>query len=170
MRHLDRRVSELAGFAPACWPVAIRGTARGRIEAVPLASVAALEAEGFRREQVAEWAPRCAAGRLRIFSLRDQASGRRVGYLGLRCVVESKLWVLEFHSFRPGALRSMLELLVDVQVSYQEKTRGKPHAALGSPDAVQALRERMDLEDAERAMEDHRPGTVAWQSGPESLH
>jgi len=157
-------------FAAACWPFAVSGVTQGRLEAVPLASVAALEAEGFRREQLAQWAPRCAAGRLRIFSLRDQMSGRRIGYLGLRCVVESKLWVLEFHSLRPGALRSMIELLVEVQVAYQQKTGGKPHAALGSQEAVRALREQMDLEDAERAMDDQRPGVTLWQSQPEQVH
>jgi hypothetical protein len=157
-------------FAAACWPFAVGRVTQGRLEAVPLASVAALEADGFRRKQVAEWAPRCAAGRLRIFSLRDQASGRRLGYLGLRCLVESKLWVLEFHSLRPNALRSMIELLVEVQVAYQEKTGGKPHAALGSAEAVRSLREQMDLEDAERAMDDQRSGVVLWQSDAEPVH
>jgi hypothetical protein len=159
-----------SSFAAACWPFAVSGVAQGRLEAVPLGSVAALEAEGLRREQLAEWAPRCAAGRLRIFSLRDQASGRRMGYLGLRCLVDSKLWVLEFHSVRPAALRSMLELLIEVQVAYQEKTRGKPHAALGSPEAVRSLREQMDLEDAERAMDDQRSGVTLWHSDAEPVH
>ena len=159
-----------ASFAPACWPFATGSILQGRLEAVALNSVAALEAEGFRREQLAQWAPRCAAGRLRIFSLRDQASGRRMGYLGLRCVPEAKLWVLEFHSLRPSALRSMIEILVEVQVAYQEKTGGKPHVALGSAEAVRSLREQMDLEDAERAMDDQRSGVVLWQSGPEQVH
>ena len=159
-----------SSFAAACWPFAVGSVAQGRLEAVALNSVAALEAEGFRREQLAQWAPRCAAGRLRIFSLRDQASGRRVGYLGLRCVAESRLWVLEFHSVRPSALRSMIEVLVEVQVAYQEKTGGKPHAALGSPEAVRSLREQMDLEDAERAMDNEGPGVTLWQSRPEQVH
>lgn len=164
------RPSIPSSFASACWPFAIRGLVQARLEAVPLGSVAALEAEGFRPGQIAEWAPRCAAGRLRIFSLREQASGRRVGYVGLRCVVESRLWVLEFHSFRAAALRSMLELLVELQVAYQQKSGGKPHAALGSEPALQSVRERMDLEDTERAMDEQRSGVVIGESQPAQVH
>ena len=40
----------------------------------------------------------------------------------------------------------------------------------GSAEAVRSLREQMDLEDAERAMDDQRPGVVLWQSGPEQVH
>ena len=138
-------------FAPACWPFAVRGLACGRLQAVALDSVAALEAEGFAREQVAEWAPRCAAGRLRIYAVRETITGRRVAHFGLRCVVESEVWVVEFHSSRPGALRSILELMADVRVSCQEKTGGKPHAALGAQAAVRSLRVQMDREDVARS-------------------
>ena len=137
-----------AAFAPACWPYAVRHLSHARMEAVPLASVAELEAEGFDRAQVAEWAPRCAAGRLRVFVVREATSGRRVGHFGLRCVVEAGMWVVEFHSIRPDALRSVLGLLAEVQAAYQEKTRGKPHAGLGTQAAVRSLRKEMDAEDA----------------------
>ena len=67
-------------------------------------------------------------------------------------------------------LRSALELLADVHGTYQQKTRGKPHVALGEEQAVRQLRTTMDREDAERLIEDNGPGVVSWQSGPERVH
>src|SRR4051812_14719433 len=139
-------------FAAACWPFAVRSLAGGRLQAVALDSVAALEAEGFDRAQIAQWAPRCAAGRLRIFAVRETLTGRRVAHIGLRCVVDADWWVVEFHSCRPSALRSMLKLMCDLHVSYQEKMGGKPHAALGEQAAVRSLLVQMDTEDVARAM------------------
>ena len=153
-------------FARACWPFAVRSLARGRLQAVALDSVAALEAEGFAPAQLAEWAPRCAAGRLRIFGVRDAASGRRVAHFGLRCVVESELWVVERHSIRPSDLRAILGLMADVHVSYQEKTGDKPHAALGAQAAVKSLLVQMDGEDVVRSMDGNASGVVIWQSLP----
>src|SRR5687767_1950247 len=157
-------------FLPFAWPFAVATLARGRLRAVALASVEALEAEGFGREEVADWAPRCAAGRLRVFSVRDTTSGRRVAHFGLRCAARSQCWVIDFHSFRPEVLRSALELLAEVHCTYQAKTRGKPHAPLGEEQAVRQLRTTMDREDAERLIEDNGPGVVVWQSGPERVH
>jgi hypothetical protein len=102
--------------------------------------------------------------------VRDAASGRRVAHFGLRCAVESELWVVEFHSLRANAVRPALELLIDVQGSYQEKTRGKPHVALGEEAAVRELRAAMDREDAERLIDDNGPGVVVWESDSDVLH
>jgi len=170
MPHARVRNTTRKRFVPFGWPFAIATLARGQLRAVPLASVEALEAEGFAPREVAEWTPRCAAGRLRIFSVRDAASGRRVAHFGLRCAVQSQWWVIDFHSFRPEVLRSALELLADVHCTYQAKTRGKPHAPLGEEQAVRQLRTTMDREDAERLIEDNGPGVVVWQSGPERVH
>ena len=60
------------------------------------------------------------------------------------------MWVIEFHSFSPDALRLGLELLADVHAAYQRKMRGKPHAPLGEAEAVRQLCTAMDREDAER--------------------
>jgi len=137
-----------APFLPFAWPFAVGYLARGRLKAVALPSVAALEAAGFSQEQVAAWAPRCAAGRLRVFAVRDAASGRRVAHFGLRCAAEARSWVIEFHSFAPESLRAGLELLADVHGAYQAKTRGKPHAPMGEESAMRQLRREMDLEEA----------------------
>lgn len=137
----------MTSFVPFAWPFAVGYLARGRLKAVALSSVAALEAAGFGAEQVAAWAPRCAAGRLRLFAVRDAASGRRVAHFALRCAAEARLWVVESHSFGPDALRSGLELMADVHAAYQARTRGKPHVPMGEQKAVRRLRSEMDRED-----------------------
>ena len=138
----------MTSFAPFAWPFAVGYLPRGRLKAVALSSVAALEAAGFGEEQVAAWAPRCAAGRLRLFAVRDAASGRRVAHFALRCAAEARLWVVESHSFGPDAMRSGLELMADVHSAYQARMRGKPHAPMGEESAMRQLRREMDLEEA----------------------
>jgi hypothetical protein len=139
------------------WLSAIPELRAGRHKAVPLESVDALAAAGVSRRDIAAWAPRCAAGRLRIFAVCELGSGRRVAHFGLRCVVESQSWVVEFHSLPPDALRPLLELLAAVRIAYQQKTRGRPHPALGAPASVRPLLAQMDLEDAGQEMDEKAP-------------
>ena len=154
----------------SAWPSAVLELRAGSVKVVPLGSIEDLTAEGIPRGRAAKWVPQCVAGRLRLFALRHETSGR-IGICLLRYNARSGIWVLHMSgSARKPFPSEAAALMVELHAAYQEKTGGKPHPPLGAPKEVERLLARMDLEDAEQEMADNGPGVVLWQSDWDRPH
>jgi hypothetical protein len=143
------------------WPSAIQGLVRHGFEAGSLDSIDALLHARVPDATLASWVQRCAAGRLRIFAVRHVGSERWRFVFSLRYNARTGIWVMRIESGLRGLpSEGVSELIMEVQIAYQEAMQDKPHDPVGNPSDVARVLAEMDLEDADQELEEKRTGFV----------